>query len=1223
MTERELFEAALEVPPEDRAAHLDRVCGTDAALRQRLEDLLRKHDQAKSFLEAPPAEFARTVNGPAIEETGTQIGPYKLLEQIGEGGMGVVFMADQHAPVRRRVALKIIKPGMDSRTVLARFDAERQALALMDHPNIARAIDAGVTDSGRPFFVMELVRGVPITDYCDQKNLAVHERLALFVDVCRAVQHAHQKGVIHRDIKPSNILVTLFDGRAVPKVIDFGVAKAIHQPLTHQTLFTRFAEMIGTPLYMSPEQAEMTALDIDTRSDIYSLGVLLYELLTGTTPFDKNRLKQAAYDEIRRIIREEEAAKPSTRISSLGEKSGVVAAQRHADPRGLSQLVQGDLDWIVMKALEKERSRRYETASGFAMDIERHLADEPVLACPPSTTYRLRKFVRRNRRQVIAAALVFFSLLGGMAGTTIGLVRTAQQRALAEENEKKATEAANAERHAKEEAARQRVLALRERDIARQSVEDMYTGVAEKWLRYQPRLQKVQEDFLKKALAYYEGCAQQESDEPEAQHRRGIAYKRVGDMQAKLGKHAEAKKAYRNAIHVLAPLAAQAKDVPEYAADLGRTHYMAGLLFERVGQPLEAERAYREALSCQEPLARGPASPPERKKDLALTWRDLGELLTEVGRPKESDEAYRRALKIQQAADFPTLPEYRNDLAMTLYKLGDFLETRADSNGEPLPLPEAQALFREALTINDRLEADFPAVPAYRENVGMLANSLACLLAGSVGSERDKLWHRALAVQQRLVADFPDIPEYRWELATTQCNLGFLQYISDQYKESEAAHKQALPIMEKLVADLPHVPQNQSLIAGVLNNLATSICRQNRPAEALPIQARALSYNRKALESYPANPMFRDQAWKCYINLAQCHSLLGDHVAAAQAVQEGVRTLARVEVYSRAATIMVRCVTLAEKDVKLTEVQRRSNAQEYKLEAIAFYRQALELAKQQAANSKDPARFSGPVQRYLDLVKALRVLGKSVQAKEVLREAIDFLTKATEGDGVGQANSFSDLGVCSVWLGCWDQALAAIDKAAELDPANHWYPFRAAPLHLRAGDVAGYRRVCRAMLERFRGTQVLEIAERTAKTCLLAPDAVPDLDRVQKLADRTVTGTENRWFLFVKGLAEYRAGQYAEAVKWLDRFGPDAHGTHIDATAFAVLAMAQQRLGQKEKARTALHSGQAIVAEKMPNPAAVGPFQGMWQDWLHSQILLREAEALLKPQQQKKDKPAK
>ena len=351
------------------------------------------------------------------------IGPYKLLERIGEGGMGVVFMADQHAPVRRRVALKIIKPGMDSRTVLARFEVERQALALMDHPNIARALDAGVTDSGRPYFVMELVRGVPITDYCDKNNLAVHERLALFVDVCRAVQHAHQKGVIHRDIKPSNILITLLDGRPVPKVIDFGVAKAINQQLTEETLFTRFAEMIGTPLYMSPEQAEMSSLDIDMRSDIYSLGVLLYELLTGTTPFDKNRLKKAAYDEIRRIIREEEPAKPSTRISTLGASRTVVAAHRHADPNRLSQLLRGDLDWIVMKALEKDRTRRYETASGLAMDVERHLADEPVLACPPSFRYRFAKFARRNRVAFTTSIVVLVAILAGTVVSVTQAIR--------------------------------------------------------------------------------------------------------------------------------------------------------------------------------------------------------------------------------------------------------------------------------------------------------------------------------------------------------------------------------------------------------------------------------------------------------------------------------------------------------------------------------------------------------------------------------------------------------------------------------------------------------------------------------------------------------------------------------------------------------------------------------------------------------------------------------
>jgi tetratricopeptide (TPR) repeat protein len=340
------------------------------------------------------------------------IGPYKLLQQIGEGGMGTVYMAEQAAPVRRKVALKIIKPGMDTHEVIARFEAERQALALMDHPNIARVFDGGATEAGRPYFVMELVKGVPITDYCDQNKLPVHERLELFVTVCHAVQHAHQKGIIHRDIKPSNVLVTLHDGRAVPKVIDFGVAKAVGRQLTDKTLFTQFAQMVGTPLYMSPEQAELTGLDIDTRADVYSLGVMLYELLTGTTPFESARMKKVALDEIRRIIREEDPPSPSTRLSSTaGETQTAVAAHRHIDPKGLSRLVRGDLDWIVMKALEKDRNRRYETANGFAADIGRYLSDEPVEACPPSAVYRFRKFARRNRAGLAFTGLVLLILL--------------------------------------------------------------------------------------------------------------------------------------------------------------------------------------------------------------------------------------------------------------------------------------------------------------------------------------------------------------------------------------------------------------------------------------------------------------------------------------------------------------------------------------------------------------------------------------------------------------------------------------------------------------------------------------------------------------------------------------------------------------------------------------------------------------------------------------------
>jgi serine/threonine protein kinase len=392
--ERIFWDASQIAAEDELAAYLDRVCGDDARLRRQVSRLLKVRAEADALLE-PRAALA-TFEELVLDKPGTIIGPYKLLEQIGEGGFGVVYMAEQQQPVRRIVALKVLKPGMDTRQVIARFEAERQALAMMDHQNIARVLDAGATDSGRPYFVMELVKGIPITGFCDDNQLTTRERLELFVAVCQAVQHAHQKGIIHRDLKPNNVLVTLHDGTPTVKVIDFGIAKALGQErLTDKTLCTGFAQMIGTPLYMSPEQAEMSAQDADTRTDIYALGVLLYELLTGTTPFDKERLKEASYDEIRRIIREEEPAKPSTRISTLGQAASTVSANRKSEPRRLSQLFRGELDWIVMKALEKDRNRRYDTASSFAADVQRYLHDEPVAACPPSAVYRFRKFARR------------------------------------------------------------------------------------------------------------------------------------------------------------------------------------------------------------------------------------------------------------------------------------------------------------------------------------------------------------------------------------------------------------------------------------------------------------------------------------------------------------------------------------------------------------------------------------------------------------------------------------------------------------------------------------------------------------------------------------------------------------------------------------------------------------------------------------------------------------
>jgi len=423
----------------DRASFLSSACENNADLRSRVEELLAADAELSSFLDpdetvaAPTGARGRSSSGgsaslPSSEQPGSVIGRYKLLQQIGEGGFGVVYKAEQREPVQRNVALKVIKLGMDTKDVIARFEQERQALAMMDHPNIARVLDAGATDTGRPYFVMELVKGIPITEYCDKQNMTFRDRLNLFIQVCGAVQHAHQKGIIHRDIKPSNVLVTHFDDKPVPKVIDFGIAKATQQKLTERTMFTQFGQFMGTPAYMSPEQADSLGMDIDTRSDIYALGVLLYELLTGATPFEMQTLRGAALDEIKRIIREKDPPKPSTRLSTIGGDLATVARQRCVDPKKLTTILRGDLDWIIMKALEKDRTRRYETATEFARDVERYLNHEPVHAGPPSATYRIHKFVRRNRTGVAAATVALATVIGFAATMTVQARRIAAER---------------------------------------------------------------------------------------------------------------------------------------------------------------------------------------------------------------------------------------------------------------------------------------------------------------------------------------------------------------------------------------------------------------------------------------------------------------------------------------------------------------------------------------------------------------------------------------------------------------------------------------------------------------------------------------------------------------------------------------------------------------------------------------------------------------------------
>lgn len=470
MNEREIFARAAEIADSgEQSAYLLEACGPDRALLAHLKELLRSQEQLGDFLDKPPdlpSELLAQLS--ACAGAGTHIGPYKLLQPIGEGGMGVVYMAEQEQPVRRKVALKIVKPGLDSRQVVARFDAERQALAMMDHPNIARVLDAGAVGEAdekhetkgqncpileeasagdqkrspapalaghdaRPYFVMELVYGVPITLFCDQRRLTPRQRLELFVPVCQAIQHAHQKGVIHRDIKPSNVLVTMYGDKAIPKVIDFGVAKAIEQPLTQRTMFTHYGALIGTFEYMSPEQAEMNGLGVDTRSDIYSLGVLLHELLTGTTPIERKRLRAAPLDEAMRLIREEEPPRPSIRLTRVDDLPAIARARR-TEPARLAKLFRGEIDWIVLKCLEKDRARRYDTASAIGRDVERYLQNEPVEACPPSPVYRARKYARKHWPAILTA-VCFACLL--MAGTAVSV----WQAARASRAEREATKA--------------------------------------------------------------------------------------------------------------------------------------------------------------------------------------------------------------------------------------------------------------------------------------------------------------------------------------------------------------------------------------------------------------------------------------------------------------------------------------------------------------------------------------------------------------------------------------------------------------------------------------------------------------------------------------------------------------------------------------------------------------------------------------------------------------
>ena len=609
-----LFAAAVALPPEERGVFLERECAGDPALRDRLLALLRAHDCRGHVIDRPVNDDPDQTAGyaPTSEQPGTIIaGRYKLLEEIGQGGMGTVWAAEQTTPVRRRVALKLIKAGMDSRSVLARFEAERQALALMDHPNIAKVLDGGLTDSGRPYFVMEYVKGVPITEYCDATRLSVEERLNLFVQVCSALQHAHQKGIIHRDLKPSNILVAPYDDKPVPKVIDFGLAKAMHQSLTEKTLYTGHEMVLGTPLYMSPEQAQLNNLDIDTRSDIYSLGVLLYELLTGTTPIERKRFKEAAWDEVRRMIREEEPPRPSTRLSTTDTLPSL-ATFRHTEPAKLKKLVRGELDWIVMKALEKDRTRRYETASGFARDVKRYLDDEVVEARPPSPGYRIGKFVRRHKGQVIAAGVVLLALLAGIAGTTWGLLREARAKT-------RLAESLVRDRKANTDLSAANVKVQARYDLAVEAVKTFHTGVSEDFLLKEGKFKELRNRLLRSASDFYGKLSALLGKDTDPASRRALAKSNfeLAELTEKVGHKEDALAMYQVVLAAREALAAEAGADSGVTTDVGRSLTAVAQLLQSTGKDDERWRLIAWPRRCWPVL-------PVRTRWRAPRWRLAG-----------------------------------------------------------------------------------------------------------------------------------------------------------------------------------------------------------------------------------------------------------------------------------------------------------------------------------------------------------------------------------------------------------------------------------------------------------------------------------------------------------------------------------------------------------------------------------------------------------------------
>lgn len=1011
--EESVFHRARQIAsPGDRADYLREACGANAALRERVVALLAVHEREQSLLRSRDSAVA-AVPEPISEGPGTVIGPYKLLEQIGEGGFGVVFMAEQQQPVRRKVAVKVIKPGMDTRQVIARFEAERQALALMDHPNIAHVLDAGETSTGRPYFVMELIRGIPVTDYCDGNQLTSCERLELFLAVCQAVQHAHQKGVIHRDLKPANILVTLHDGTPVPKVIDFGVAKAMGQQLTEKTLFTNFAQMIGTPMYMSPEQAALSGLDVDTRTDVYALGVLLYELLTSTTPFDRERLRTAAYDEILRIIREEEPPRPSKRLSTLCKTLTEASAQRKTDPKRLGQSVSGELDWIVMKALEKDRRRRYDTASALAADLQRYLANEPVAACPPSSVYRFRKFARRNKAALVTAGLVAVALVVGILVSSWQAVRATRAETLAEDRRQQAEHEGQLARQAElqarqafEDANRQRARAEENLLQTQKAVDDYFTMVSQSELLNVPGLQPLRKQLLEAAVRYYQEFVKQRADDPKLRAALAAAYARMARIRSAIGSKSEAVADHEKARAIWEELRTAHPDNPEYAAGLASTYLNIGYTQEE-RQMATGEADYTRATVLLEELVRRFPARLDFQSALAQTYHNGGYLKLRLRNWAEAARLYGLALTIYEELrkKNPTSRDYQSLLAQLQTDLGLLNLLTKD-------MDQALRHYQVALKMREELVRQHPGVLDYLNYVGASHNHVGDVYRATRDlPAANAAYDRAIAIQEKLVGDNPTVTRYRRYLVNSYENLADIHNRAGRPVDARRLYEAAVDHQEQLVRTGSRVPDFDPDLLRVYRLLADTHQKLGKRDDAVRTYQRACRLMEELCRAQPESPIFPLALAQTHQKIGTLQQQLGQWTEALRSCEQATVILERLIQNKQAVGECQRELAQTLSERAWVEVHRKEYAQ-----TITTLGRALEL---------DPDNL-----RARNRLAWMLVTCPDVKFHDVARSLV--LAKATLERAPQNGAYWHTLGIAHYRAGEWEAATGALKKSEEL-----------------------------------------------------------------------------------------------------------------------------------------------------------------------------------------------